>query len=178
MNLIGLTLDQALDGEDERNFDAGDFGYDELGFVNMLDLTLQEDDRTETGKLYVLTASCSESLAFHRGLHPELFEAFESEDDDPELTAEAFQAVTAVFSEHFDGIDILGDEDGYLAFNVSVTEQRGDFPIDALDEGTLWPILAQIANESDPGTFGHEYIWDTVAKLARDLREEAEAESE
>jgi hypothetical protein len=171
---IGETLDEALKGETEQSFDPREFGYDEVGFVDSVELSVAEDDDSDTGKTYMLAATCSEDLRFHRGQYPELFEPFEDEDEEPELTQEAMNAVEAVFSEQYSGIDIYGCSDGYLRFEVAVFEGRGDFPIDALDEGTLWPIIAQIANESDPGTFGSEYIWNTVAKLARDLKEDAE----
>jgi hypothetical protein len=167
---IGQTLDEVLDGHEEHSFDPSEFGYEGLGFVDTVELQVLQDDDTDTGKLYVLSATCSEYLRFHRELHPELFEPFEDEDDDLELQIkqEAFDALVVVFAENYTGVDVWQSDGGYLRFEVSVTEERGDFPLDALDEGTLWPILAQIANESDPGTFGSEYVWDAIAKMVRD----------
>lgn len=105
---IGETLDEALKGETEQSFDPREFGYDEVGFVDSVELSVAEDDDSDTGKTYMLAATCSEDLRFHRGQYPELFEPFEDEDEEPELTQEAMNAVEAVFSEQYSGIDIYG----------------------------------------------------------------------
>lgn len=169
---IGETLDEALGDERERSFDPREFGYDFDSIVSLVDLVRDDDEDSDTGYIYTLSVSCSEPLEFHRRQYPELFEPFEDEDDEPEMTAEGFEALRQVFEDRYSGIDILETSDGYLKFEVYAQEQHGDFPIDALDEGTIWPVIAQITNELDPGTFGSEYVWTEIARVARANRAE------
>jgi hypothetical protein len=161
------TVAEALDGQQERSFRPDEWGYDETGFVDYVELYLADDEEG----VYRWTASCTEPLAFHRNRYPELFEPFEDEDEEAGLTKEGFEAVRKVFEQRYEGCDVYEDSDGYLRFNVGATIFDGSLPLDAVDRDDLDPVIVQIYNELDPGTFGAEYVWRLVYEEWKKNRE-------
>jgi hypothetical protein len=134
------------DGE-TVNYTPGDLGLDDLGYVDMADYRISEDGTTAE-----ITLSCSEPMDFHRNCSPEYF------DEDGTLTNAAWVALQRVFAGRYSA-DIY-EQDEYLRFTVDIQAPA------SADESTLgdilWPTVAKLANELDPGTFGSEYLFGTI----------------
>ena len=140
------------------NYSAAELGLEYLGFVDFVDYELSED-----GTRARISVACSESLAFHREHSPEYF------DQDGELTDAAWDALRSLFPERYSA-DVTEAVDDYLRFNVDL-ETDASAPAESIGE-VIWPTLARIANETDPGTFGSEYLFGTI--MADALKERAE----
>lgn len=91
-------------------------------------------------------------------------------------------AIEDVYAERYNG-DFGGDEWGYdyLSFAVHLDDPN---PSEEAIVTAIWPTVAKFLNESDPGTFGAEYIGRLVEDRYRDrikerlehLRDEIRAE--
>lgn len=133
---------------DTVTYSAQELGLEDLGFVDTVDLGMDDGDA-----LAWITASCSESLAFHREHSPDYFT------EDGELTEEAFDALERMFRDRYDAGIYYADAE-YFRFEIAQCTS-GDSPADDVAD-VIWRPLAQIANELDPGTFGSPYVFGSL----------------
>lgn len=89
--------------------------------------------------------------------------AFERADDESswELTEEAFKALPAIISERYEGenFDVAGD---VFSFDLSLT-LPGSTQVEEV-AALFWERskVVRFINESDPGTFGSEYLFGSI----------------
>ena len=125
-----------------------ELGLEDLGFVDTVELGLDDG-----GAIAWITALCSESLEFHREHSPEYFT------EDGDLSEDAFKALERIFRDRYDA-NVYDVSDDYLRFEVA-RFTSGDSPADDVAD-VIWPVLADISNETDPGTFGSPYVFGSL----------------
>jgi hypothetical protein len=115
------------------------------------------DDNGETCTVYLFI---QESLEFHGNYGSAGIER-SSEDAEWELTEAAFKALPNIISERYDGenFDLAGD---VFSFDIALTLPAST-PVDEV-AGLFWERTKVTAfiNESDPGTFGSQYLFGTI----------------
>lgn len=97
---------------------------------------------------------------FHRDLHPELFDAEEGW-----MRAESLAILRRLAAERFGAAEV-GDEDGdepHVVFVWVVPDAAAKMTAGSVGE-SVWPAIAKVINETDPGTFGARYIYADVAR--------------
>ena len=114
-----------------------------------------------------------EPLEWHVETWQNLMKALGFDRDDWRLTSTMCDAISNTFAEDGvlnvgvgDGSDMLGDtEHGALLFCITLPAEALEMDVDSEElHGLLWDFLASCHNLTDPGTFGHVYLFAEVAR--------------
>ena len=112
------------------------------------------------------TVEVTEYLEWHQRNHDETMDALT--DQDGWLTPEATAAAVGIIREALPAWDVEdsdnGGDDPHLGLSVALPTPQGfDTPVeDVLD--SAWAVVAEMANRTDPGTFGVRYLFPEVAQ--------------
>lgn len=114
-----------------------------------------------------------EPLEWHVETWQNLMEALELDQPDWQLPGKLQEAISATFAEDGvpnvgvdDGSDMLGDDEhGALLFHIRLPNEALEMDVDSEElHDLLWDFLASCHNLTDPGTFGHVYLFAEVAR--------------
>ena len=156
------TIKDILGSSESMTFNAADYGLDSLNLVDYVEFSHDVEDDGWTVRV-----QCSDGLAFHAERYPELFEV---EDDSVEFTTAAWDGFCKIFEARYSSgdIDVVWDTSGdsSVSFEVYTTVRPWEDDADAVNY--LWDVLARIANEFDPGTFGSEYFFSILNETVKE----------
>ncbi len=143
-------------------FSARDLGLE--GLNQYINVNISELDDDSENVLAVLEVQ--EPLRFH----VELDAKYPSESplftEDGELTEDGFRSLERLITERYKGeyVELGGDtpEDAYVKFELVLKVPAATTPEDLGVKFWEDTALVQFHNESDPGTFGTQYLFGTL----------------
>ena len=114
-----------------------------------------------------------EPLEWHVETWQNLMKALELDHPDWQLPGKLQDAISATFLDDGvggvgvdDGTEMMGDsEHGALWFWIELPDEALEMDVDSKElHDLLWDFLASCHNLTDPGTFGHVYLFAEVAR--------------
>lgn len=120
-------------------------------------ISVPEDD--ESSVVFAHT----ETLDFHRGHMDEDWARLV--DEDGYLTDQTIKQMEAVLSEESNGVsvDIYQEDEGYFYVEIALPGVTLDTDQQTA-ELAAWTPLASVINLTDPGSFGHVYLFNEVLR--------------
>lgn len=158
-------------------FGADELGLDDLNQYVQINISEKTDDEgNRIDGIVTAVIDVQENLRFHRDLDREKGNPFNQLfQEDGRFSPNVWKALETIITERYKGVDFSGDGDidedeDYIQFTIVLDVPAETTPPELGSQIWEETELIRFHNESDPGTFGTEYlfgslIYDELRKL-------------